>query len=80
MKLPIRVLFQVFECHFVCHQKCELILRRSFPLSYLTDVDVTTPDEKSVITYVSTLYDVFPKVPEGVEGISANVSREQQDL
>ncbi|XP_066534474.1 dystonin [Hoplias malabaricus] len=36
------------------------------------DVDVTSPDEKSVITYVSTLYDVFPKVPEGVEGISAN--------
>ncbi|GAA6101617.1 dystonin-like [Tachysurus ichikawai] len=36
------------------------------------DVDITTPDEKSVITYVSTLYDVFPKVPEGVEGISAN--------
>lgn len=38
------------------------------------DVDVQTPDEKSVITYVSTLYDVFPKVPEGAEGISANVS------
>ncbi|KAG7462800.1 hypothetical protein MATL_G00188590 [Megalops atlanticus] len=36
------------------------------------DVDVQSPDEKSVITYVSTLYDVFPKVPEGVEGISAN--------
>ncbi|KAI5108559.1 dystonin [Silurus meridionalis] len=36
------------------------------------DVDVTTPDEKSVITYVSTLYDVFPKVPDGFEGISAN--------
>ncbi|XP_047667970.1 dystonin isoform X24 [Tachysurus fulvidraco] len=36
------------------------------------DVDIPTPDEKSVITYVSTLYDVFPKVPEGVEGISAN--------
>ncbi|KAF5905003.1 dystonin isoform X8, partial [Clarias magur] len=36
------------------------------------DVDVTSPDEKSVITYVSTLYDVFPKVPEGLEGISAN--------
>ncbi|MCI4376743.1 hypothetical protein PGIGA_G00191880 [Pangasianodon gigas] len=36
------------------------------------DVDVTSPDEKSVITYVSTLYDVFPKVPEGVEGISPN--------
>ncbi|XP_062851947.1 dystonin isoform X3 [Trichomycterus rosablanca] len=36
------------------------------------DVDVSSPDEKSVITYVSTLYDVFPKVPEGSEGISAN--------
>ncbi|XP_052469935.1 dystonin isoform X2 [Carassius gibelio] len=35
------------------------------------DVDVSSPDEKSVITYVSTLYDVFPKVPEGMEGISA---------
>ncbi|XP_048863754.1 dystonin isoform X8 [Brienomyrus brachyistius] len=36
------------------------------------DVDVQSPDEKSVITYVSTLYDVFPKVSEGMEGISAN--------
>uniref|UniRef100_A0A3Q3IQ51 Dystonin n=1 Tax=Monopterus albus TaxID=43700 RepID=A0A3Q3IQ51_MONAL len=36
------------------------------------DVDVQTPDEKSVITYVSTLFDVFPKVPDGVDGISAN--------
>ncbi|XP_036402094.1 LOW QUALITY PROTEIN: dystonin [Megalops cyprinoides] len=36
------------------------------------DVDVQSPDEKSVITYVSTLYDVFPKVPEGMEGINAN--------
>ncbi|KAJ8359996.1 hypothetical protein SKAU_G00165210 [Synaphobranchus kaupii] len=36
------------------------------------DVDVQSPDEKSVITYVSTLYDVFPKVPEGVEGVNAN--------
>uniref|UniRef100_A0A674EWB0 Dystonin n=1 Tax=Salmo trutta TaxID=8032 RepID=A0A674EWB0_SALTR len=36
------------------------------------DVDVQSPDEKSVITYVSTLYDVFPKVPDGVDGINAN--------
>ncbi|XP_059698682.1 dystonin isoform X12 [Haemorhous mexicanus] len=36
------------------------------------DVDVSSPDEKSVITYVSSLYDAFPKVPEGGEGISAN--------
>uniref|UniRef100_A0A8D0GPH4 Calponin-homology (CH) domain-containing protein n=1 Tax=Sphenodon punctatus TaxID=8508 RepID=A0A8D0GPH4_SPHPU len=27
------------------------------------DVDVSSPDEKSVITYVSSLYDAFPKVP-----------------
>ncbi|KAM9345301.1 dystonin [Symphorus nematophorus] len=36
------------------------------------DMDVQSPDEKSVITYVSTLYDAFPKVPDGVEGISPN--------
>ncbi|XP_076019131.1 dystonin isoform X3 [Genypterus blacodes] len=36
------------------------------------DVDVQSPDEKSVITYVSTLYDAFPKVPDGIDGISAN--------
>ncbi|NXG91375.1 MACF1 factor, partial [Stercorarius parasiticus] len=36
------------------------------------DVDVPSPDEKSVITYVSSLYDAFPKVPEGGEGIGAN--------
>ncbi|XP_077343976.1 dystonin isoform X25 [Lithobates pipiens] len=36
------------------------------------DVDVSSPDEKSVITYVSSMYDVFPKTPEGGEGISVN--------
>jgi len=36
-------------------------------------VDVPSPDEKSVITYVSSIYDAFPKVPEGGEGISATV-------
>uniref|UniRef100_A0A8D0DPW2 MACF1 factor n=1 Tax=Salvator merianae TaxID=96440 RepID=A0A8D0DPW2_SALMN len=37
------------------------------------DVDVPSPDEKSVITYVSSIYDAFPKVPEGGEGISATL-------
>ncbi|MGH0177750.1 UNVERIFIED_CONTAM: hypothetical protein FKN15_075966 [Acipenser sinensis] len=32
------------------------------------DVDVPSPDEKSVITYVSSIYDAFPKIPEGGEG------------
>ncbi|XP_023250671.1 microtubule-actin cross-linking factor 1 [Seriola lalandi dorsalis] len=36
------------------------------------DVDVPSPDEKSVITYVSSIYDAFPKIPEGGEGISAH--------
>ncbi|XP_054619826.1 microtubule-actin cross-linking factor 1, isoforms 1/2/3/4 isoform X6 [Dunckerocampus dactyliophorus] len=35
------------------------------------DVDVASPDEKSVITYVSSIYDAFPKIPEGGEGIAA---------
>lgn len=42
-------------------------------LPFLSDVDVPSPDEKSVITYVSSIYDAFPKVPEGGEGISATV-------
>ncbi|KAM5163309.1 dystonin isoform 1-T1 [Mantella aurantiaca] len=36
------------------------------------DVDVSSPDEKSVITYVSSMYDVFPKTPDGGEGINVN--------
>ena len=31
----------------------------------LTDVDTPEPDEKSIITYVSQLYDVFPEPPAG---------------
>uniref|UniRef100_A0A7N6BYV3 Microtubule actin crosslinking factor 1 n=1 Tax=Anabas testudineus TaxID=64144 RepID=A0A7N6BYV3_ANATE len=37
-----------------------------------THVDVPSPDEKSVITYVSSIYDAFPKIPEGGEGIAAH--------
>ncbi|KAJ3609545.1 hypothetical protein NHX12_024065 [Muraenolepis orangiensis] len=36
------------------------------------DVDVPAPDEKSVITYVASIYDAFPKIPEGGEGISSH--------
>ncbi|KAM8953054.1 dystonin [Pelodytes ibericus] len=36
------------------------------------DVDVSSPDEKSVITYVASMYDVFPKTPDGGEGVSAS--------
>lgn len=58
--------------------ECSSLSRNPFLTLWLSlpslDVDVQSPDEKSVITYVSTLYDAFPKVPEGVDGISANVS------
>ncbi|XP_077208971.1 LOW QUALITY PROTEIN: plectin-like [Paroedura picta] len=36
------------------------------------DVDVPQPDEKSIITYVSSLYDAMPRVPEVQEGVKAN--------
>ncbi|XP_069372536.1 plectin a isoform X29 [Paralichthys olivaceus] len=36
------------------------------------DVDVPHPDEKSLITYVSSLYDVMPRVPDVQDGVKAN--------
>lgn len=38
-------------------------------------MDVPQPDEKSIITYVSSLYDAMPRVPEVQDGVKANVSR-----
>lgn len=39
------------------------------------DVDVPKPDEKSIITYVSSLYDVFPDVPSVEQSLKDNVSK-----
>ncbi|CAG5131558.1 unnamed protein product, partial [Candidula unifasciata] len=36
------------------------------------DVDVPNPDEKSIITYVSSLYDVFPEVPSVEQSLKDN--------
>ncbi|XP_059528507.1 plectin isoform X20 [Myotis daubentonii] len=36
------------------------------------DVDVPQPDEKSIITYVSSLYDAMPRVPDAQDGVKAN--------
>eukprot|EP00063_Salmo_salar_P022030 XP_013996865.1 PREDICTED: plectin isoform X4 [Salmo salar] len=36
------------------------------------DVDVPHPDEKSIITYVSSLYDVMPRVPDVQDEVKAN--------
>ena len=38
------------------------------------DVDVPEPDEKSLITYVSSLYDVFPEVPSMEQSLRDHVS------
>ncbi|XP_048010070.1 plectin isoform X7 [Megalobrama amblycephala] len=36
------------------------------------DVDVPHPDEKSIITYVSSLYDAMPRVPDVQDGVKVN--------
>ncbi|XP_056332092.1 uncharacterized protein plecb [Danio aesculapii] len=36
------------------------------------DVDVPHPDEKSIITYVSSLYDAMPRVPDVQDGVKTN--------
>ncbi|XP_073667792.1 plectin isoform X2 [Paramisgurnus dabryanus] len=36
------------------------------------DVDVPHPDEKSIITYVSSLYDAMPRVPDVRDGVKTN--------
>lgn len=41
-------------------------------------MDVPQPDEKSIITYVSSLYDAMPRVPDVQDGVKANVSAGQQ--
>ena len=42
-------------------------------LCLLSDVDVPNPDEKSILTYVSSLYDVFPQVPSVEQSLKDNV-------
>uniref|UniRef100_A0A3Q2EA17 Plectin a n=1 Tax=Cyprinodon variegatus TaxID=28743 RepID=A0A3Q2EA17_CYPVA len=44
----------------------------NFTTSWRDDVDVPHPDEKSIITYVSSLYDAMPRVPDVQDGIRAN--------
>jgi len=36
-----------------------------FSLFLISDIDVPDPDEKSVISYVSQLHEVFPDPPKG---------------
>ena len=43
-------------------------------LLLLSDIDVAEPDEKSIVTYVSLLYDTFPNVPSLEQSLRDNVS------
>ena len=64
-------------CRFVHKRHFGLAHVISFLISYafsIVDVDVPEPDEKSVITYVSSLYDVFPEVPTVEQSLMDNVS------
>lgn len=38
------------------------------------DVDVPHPDEKSIITYVSSLYDAMPRALDAHDGVRITVS------
>ena len=49
-----------------------------YSLCYLLVLDLAHtdhPDEKSVMTYVSSLYEIFPKEPTVQESLHDNVSR-----
>lgn len=41
---------------------------------YFLDVDVPHPDEKSIITYVSSLYDAMPRALDAPDGLRSSVS------
>lgn len=66
----IRDLFVTGSYYSLQHE----IMRRHIFYLILSDVDVSHPDEKSIITYVSSLYDAMPRT-EVHDGARASVSR-----
>ena len=54
----------LFFVSFECTASWEIRLCITWLLfCRFSDVDTPQPDEKSLITYISSLYDVFPEVP-----------------
>lgn len=83
--------FSIFLCFPFLHSSPPSISNSPFLLLLLllnpfyifilpTDVDMPNPDEKSVITYVSSLYDVFPEVPSVEQSVKDNVSQFDEKL
>ena len=64
----------VFAVIWKLSEKWAEFIWRSLVLSMWTDVDVIEPDEKSIVTYVSLLYDTFPNVPSLEQSLRDNVS------
>ena len=78
--LKIRSYSRFIYCYFLDSEKYDVTdvififqnLADDFFLC-TADVDVPDPDEKSLITYVSSLYDVFPEVPTVEQSVINNV-------
>lgn len=56
---PSLIYLYICEC-LILSCFCRIILHLLFPIP---DVDTHQPDEKSIITYVSSLHEVFPEPP-----------------
>ena len=70
-KGPCVIVYLVIIFRFFCGD-LSLKLRTFFPFPDLANTD--HPDEKSVMTYVSSLYEMFPKEPTVQETLHDNVS------
>lgn len=51
-----------------------LYTEKCFLAYMILDVDVPHPDEKSIITYVSSLYDAMPRALDAHDGVRITVS------
>ena len=53
----------------------QMLILYNYYYVIISDVDTPEPDEKSIITYVSQLYDVFPEPPPGHPLFDAEAQR-----
>ena len=60
-------------CQIVLMMMVVMMMMMMMMMLFSVDVDVAEPDEKSLITYVSSLYDVFPDVPSMEQSLRDSV-------